>query len=274
MHHQTLSFIGAGNMAAAMIAGLLQHSFPAEKIQASHPRRQQGETLQSRFHIQVTNDNKQACKEADVIIFAVKPQVLPSVLEECRGTLQERESAPLFISVAAGVDLANIENNLFPGARIVRLMPNTPATIGLAATGLVGNDHMTAEDKSTATMLADAIGISVWLETEAQIDIVTAVSGSGPAYVFYFMQALIEAAVKQGLPENLAKRLVQQTLLGSVQLTIASSESLAELRKRVTSPGGTTAAGLSALLEANFDALMNDVISRATIRAKELGQTS
>lgn len=271
--NQNIAFIGAGNMATAIIRGLQAQQYPAAKLHVANPTSAKLLLLQQLHPLNTYTDNKQCIAKADIIIICVKPQILPQVLHELKDQLCQSEpvSQPLLISVAAGVRTDSIEACLNTSIRLIRAMPNTPASIGFAATGLYANCNATDADKQIAADIFNAIGISAWLTQEADLDTITAVTGSGPAYVFYFMQALTEAAIHQGLPEELATTFTQQLFLGCVELASQSSQSLGELRSQVTSPNGTTAAGVGELDRADLKGLMQKVVESAATRAEVLG---
>jgi pyrroline-5-carboxylate reductase len=234
--NQQLCFIGGGNMASSLIGGLIGNDYPAANISVSDLNKAQLDRLSQAFGIVTTTDTAQVCASADVIVLAVKPQVLQIVCEQIVSSNTKAEC--LFISVAAGVRESDINRWLGGNRSIVRCMPNTPALVQLGATGIFANTLVNSTQKETAQSILDAVGISVWVKTEDNLDAVTAISGSGPAYFFYFIELLQESAQKLGLPPETAKVLAQQTALGAASM--AQGKDMAELRAQVTSKNGTT----------------------------------
>lgn len=234
---QNIAFIGAGNMAAAIIAGLVDGGFAASSITASDPNAEQLASLAKRYGINTSADNHQAVANADVVVLAVKPQVLGAVASDLAPALGH---GPLLISIAAGIDCRSLSAWLGEDCAIVRCMPNTPALVNVGASGLYANPHTSAAQKALAESILSAVGIVAWLPDEQQLHAVTAVSGSGPAYFFYMMEAMIDAGVAQGLSRELASELAIETALGAATLAKQSPEGPDVLRQRVTSPNGTT----------------------------------
>lgn len=263
-----VGFIGAGNMAAALIRGLLdKRAAQATELRASDRRQEHLDALGSRFGIG-TGTNVEVAQESDVVVLAVKPQVMDRVLRELKPVLS---SDKLVISVAAGVPLKAIESQLGAGARVVRSMPNTPALVGAGATALSPGDHATAEDLAVARQLFDAVGTSVVLDEEL-LDAVTGLSGSGPAYVFLIIEALADAGVKVGLSRDHALKLAAHTLYGASKLLIETGEHPGVLKDRVTSPGGTSIAGLHTLEEGGLRTTLMNAVEAATRRSQQLGE--
>jgi pyrroline-5-carboxylate reductase len=269
-----LVFIGAGNMASSIIGGLVAKGYPAQSITASDPHEGTLERLKAIAPVRTASDNCKAIADADVVILAVKPQVMKDVLAPIAATL--RESRPLIISIAAGIGIRSIEAWLGDATLpIVRCMPNTPALVQAGATGLYAGASVSAGQRAQADTILRAIGIALWVEREADIDAVTAVSGSGPAYFFMVMEAMQAAGEKLGLAPDVARQLTLQTALGAAQMAIASDVDAAELRRRVTSPNGTTERAIAAFeaggLRALFEKGMTDCRDRSIELAKELG---
>ena len=233
-----ICFIGGGNMAQALIGGLISRGLPPTRITVSDPVEQIRQLLQEK-EVHVTQDNVAAIKNADVVVLAVKPQVLATVLRPLKGLLSDK----LVISIIAGAEIQTI-SNLIDSDRIVRVMPNTPALVQTGAHGIYANDVVGASDRELTSQILAATGLTIWVNSEAQIDAVTAVSGSGPAYFFYLMESMIRAGKNLGLDEKVATALTLQTALGAAQMAITSSNTPSELRKNVTSPNGTTQAAL------------------------------
>lgn len=232
-----ICFIGAGNMARSIIGGLVGEGFAGEAITACDPKRATLQALAEDFGIRTSIDNAAAVAAADVIVLAVKPQAMK---DACVPLQQHIGARCLVISIAAGISCHSLQQWLGGQRRIVRCMPNTPSLVQMGASGLYASDSVTAEQKRLAESIMQAVGMVQWLSEEAQIDAVTAVSGSGPAYFFYILEAMVEAGIEQGLEADVAKTLAIQTAAGAAELARTSDVDLAELRKRVTSPGGTT----------------------------------
>lgn len=269
MTEMRIGFLGAGNMASAMIAGILGAGVAgAAAIRASDPRSEALDALKARHGIQTTSSNSEVIEWANVVVLAVKPQVVPAVLESCGKKLG---SSHLVISIAAGVSTRAIEERAGAGVRVVRAMPNTPALARAAATALAPGAAATTADMDEARELFDAIGRTV-VTDEAHLDAVTGLSGSGPAYVMLFIEALADGGVRVGLPRDVAMLLAAQTVLGSAKLLLETGEHPARLKDMVASPGGTTIAGLAALESAGFRGAVIEAVARATARATELGK--
>jgi pyrroline-5-carboxylate reductase len=263
-----IAFIGGGNMARSLIGGLLKTGVPAASLRVAEPMAQARESLGRDFGVATFDDNRLAAADAGVLVLAVKPQVMPAIHQQLRDTLQRNR--PLLISIAAGVRIDQLERwfgNLLP---IVRCMPNTPALIGAGATGLCANLRVTPQQREQAQHILDAVGITRWIDDEALMDTVTALSGSGPAYFFAFVEALEEAAVAQGLPRETARILATQTCLGAGRMLAESNEAPATLRQRVTSPHGTTQAALESLGADQFARIVARAVAAATRRGAEL----
>lgn len=265
-----IAFIGAGNMASALIQGLLSKGVKAARLQVSDKDQQRLSYFEEQLHIKTSTDNLQICEQADVIVLAVKPQILPAVLSEIAPTLKDKQ--PLMISIAAGTTSSAIAEILGESAAIVRAMPNTPAMVQTGATGLYANAHVNDAQKQIADALLSAVGLVTWVQDEALIDAITAVSGSGPAYFFYLMEAMINAGQALGLDATTARDLTLQTALGAAQLAITSDESPSTLREKVTSPGGTTAAALQALNDQGVSEAVIKALTAARDRSQELSQ--
>jgi pyrroline-5-carboxylate reductase len=268
MKQPTLGFIGAGNMAGSLVAGLCADGYDPKKIWASDPDAAKLDVLGSRFGINTTANNLAVVENAQVVVLAVKPQTLREVAMGLAAAVQRYK--PLVISLAAGVTEAAIDRWLGGGSDIVRCMPNTPALVKTGATALHGGDNISAEQRSRAEAVLRAVGVAVWVDQEASLDAVTALSGSGPAYFFLLMEAMEEAAVKLGLDSETARLLAQQTALGAARLAIESDESPAELRRKVTSPGGTTERAVGKFEEGGLRTLVFEAMRAAGQRAVEL----
>ncbi|MGN9714069.1 pyrroline-5-carboxylate reductase [Acinetobacter variabilis] len=261
-----ISFIGGGNMAQALIGGLISQGLPATRITVSDPV-EKVRLLLAEKAVNVTDDNIAAIKDADIVLFAVKPQVLAGVLKPLQGLLDGK----LVISIVAGAEIATL-SALLGTDRIVRVMPNTPALVQTGAHGLFANEEVGSNDRELASQVLASTGLTIWVNSEAQIDAVTAVSGSGPAYFFYMMESMIRAGKNLGLDEKVATALTLQTALGAAQMAINSSNTPAELRKNVTSPNGTTQAALEVFDRAQISQNIQAALAAAQKRSQELAQ--
>jgi pyrroline-5-carboxylate reductase len=265
---KTIAFLGAGNMAEALVKGLLRAGVAEPReILCSDRSEERGVVLVQRYGVRFTRSNREAVEAADLVVLSVKPQVMNKLLVEIAPALNERK---LVISIAAGVPIAAIERKVGHGVRIVRTMPNTPALVGAGATALAGGEHATDDDLRQARALFDAIGKTVLLD-EPLLDAVTGLSGSGPAYIFLIIEALSDAGVKVGLPRATALELAAQTVLGSAKLLIDTGEHPGRLKDQVTSPGGTAIAGLHTLEAGGLRTTLMNAVESATRRSKELG---
>jgi pyrroline-5-carboxylate reductase len=265
---KTIAFLGAGNMAEALIRGLLHSKTTApERILATARRPDRARLLQETWGIRALTDNVAACRDADVVILCVKPQVMDRLVEQIAPAV---DPTKLIISVAAGVPVEALERKLGAAARVVRAMPNTPALVGRGACAIAAGTHATQEDLDVATSIFDAVGITVTVE-ENLLDAVTGLSGSGPAYIFLIIEALTDAGVKVGLPRYTALKLAAQTLLGSAELLIQTNAHPGQLKDQVTSPGGTAIAGLHTLEAGGLRTTLINAVEVATRRARELG---
>ena len=265
--NQNICFIGGGNMAQALIGGLLSRGLPTTRITVSDPVEQIRHILEDK-NIQTTTNNVDAIKHADVVVLAVKPQVLATVLQPLKGLLSNK----LVISIVAGAEIQTISDLIGGSERIVRVMPNTPALVQTGAHGLYATAAVNTRDRELSSQILAATGLTIWVDTEAQIDAVTAVSGSGPAYFFYLMESMILAGKSLGLDEKVATALTLQTALGAAQMAITSSNSPAELRKNVTSPNGTTQAALDVFDHAQISQHIQSALAAAQQRSQELAQ--
>lgn len=268
-----ISFIGGGNMAQALISGLIGRGVNPSNITVADP----SEAIRNQLKQQkikavdptanTETDNSQvAVKGADVVVLAVKPQVMRQVVASFAEVLDRQ----LVISVAAGLSTESLSKMLGGYKNIVRAMPNTPAMIQMGATGLYAADYITEADRALATSLMSASGLVSWVEQEEQLHAVTAVSGSAPAYFFYMLESMIEAAVAQGLDSKQAAALAMQTALGAAQMAIASEEAPAELRRKVTSPNGTTQAAIESLQQDNFAQVISKAMQACYTRSEEI----
>lgn len=269
MSDKTLAFIGGGNMARSLIGGLVADGYPADHIRVADPDAERRSQLAGRFGITATGDNAEAVRGADAVVLAVKPQVVKEVAEPLGA--QIRDAGTLVISIAAGVREADLSRWLGGEVAVVRTMPNTPSLVQTGATALYANDRVTAAQRDLAESLLRAVGITQWLEDEALMDAVTAVSGSGPAYFFLLMEAMENAGRELGLPRQTARLLTLETALGAARMALESEEDPGRLRQRVTSPGGTTEAATRVLEEGGLPDLYRRALRAAAERAGELG---
>ena len=263
-----IGFIGGGNMATSLIGGLIEGGHAASDIIVYDPSSERSKQLAQQFQINTAADNSSLIKQSDVVVIAVKPQVLEKVLKPLVHDFNAQR--PLIVSVVAGIRASSIEKWLEAEHALVRVMPNTPALIGAGASGLYANKKVSDGQRSIASNLLNCVGNSVWLETEADIDSVTALSGSGPAYFMLFIKELIDSAVKAGIDQDSAKRLAVQTAIGAAQLVEQSEDSLQTLIDNVTSPNGTTEAALKSFEQSNLQKVVADAFSAAKLRSEEL----
>lgn len=263
-----MAFIGGGNMARSLVAGLLARAYSPDQIIVAEPVENLRKALAADFSIRTEMDNGIAARNADVIVLAVKPQVMAAICMPLAAAI--RNQRPLIISIAAGITLAHLQKWFGMTAALLRAMPNTPALIGSGACGLYASATVSTQQKNLAEKILGAVGEICWIENEALMDVVTAVSGSGPAYFFLLMEAMIDAAVQQGLSEPIARALVLQTALGAARMAKESSETPSVLRQRVTSPNGTTQAALEIFAANKTADTVHQAIARATERGREL----
>ena len=265
----TVAFIGAGNMARAIIGGLLQNGFAPERIWATGTRREKLEDLRA-LGLHTTTDNVQAASEADILILAVKPQLMKQVCEPLRDTVLQHR--PLIVSVAAGIGCDSLDLWLGGDNAVVRCMPNTPSQVQTGACGLFANHRVSAIQKTQTEQLLSHVGIALWVEREELMHAVTAVSGSGPAYYFLFMEAMISAGEKLGLSTDVATRLTLQTALGAARMASESDKSPTQLRQAVTSPRGTTEQAILSFQAAQLETRVDDAMQACARRSVELAQ--
>lgn len=264
-----IAFLGGGNMAEALIKGLIAAGAARpEQVLVTDISADRLAHLKNAYGILPQKNNSGAVREAEVVILCVKPQVIEKVLAEIAPAIDGKK---LVISIAAGISIAKIEKALKDGARVVRVMPNTPALVLAGAAALARGGHATIDDVALAQDIFNAVGRAVVVE-EKLMDAVTGLSGSGPAYVFMIIDALSDAGVKAGLPRPLALELAAQTVYGSAKMVLETKEHPGKLRDMVTSPGGTTIEGLHALEKGKFRATLMNAVEAATARSKELGK--
>jgi pyrroline-5-carboxylate reductase len=269
-----IGFIGGGNMASALIGGLIKQGAQAKNMFVADPFDQTRQRLESDLSIIcAASVDKLApqIENCDVLLMAVKPQQFKEAASELALVLKSLANKPLCLSVAAGIKTADMIKWL-GHQRIIRAMPNTPALIGEGMTGLFADTHISAADQSLASSICEAVGKIVWVDSEKQMDDITAISGSGPAYVFAFLESLEKAAIAQGLSQEQARLLAIQTLQGAAKLAAQSLESPATLRERVTSKGGTTHAALTVLEQESWAQIMMKAVAAASQRSEAMGQ--
>lgn len=260
-----IAFIGGGNMARSLVAGLRRQGVTADRIVVAEPQDALRQGLQAEFGIRVCAEGRDAIAGASVVVLAVKPQVMQAVCEGLRGALGDA----VVVSVAAGLTCARLSGWLgTPG--VVRAMPNTPALLGAGATGLFAPPEVDAAGRALAEAVLASAGLTRWIEDEALMDVVTALSGSGPAYFFLLVESLVAAAVAHGLPRETAEALARQTALGAARMLDESGEPAEELRRRVTSPGGTTQAAVECFQAGGFASLVADAVDAAVQRGRTL----
>lgn len=263
-----VTFVGSGNMAEAMIRGLIAaEAVPVTQITGTDRRQDRLDTLREKYGITTSTDNAGAVLDADVVVLSVKPQILETVLDEIAESVKPDA---LVISIAAGMSLRIIERHLGPQARVCRAMPNIAVVVGEGATAFSAGSHVSAQQLEQARALFEAVGTVIQLD-EVLLDAVTGLSGSGPAYVFLIIEALSDAGVKVGLPRYQALKLAAQTVLGSAKLLIDTGEHPGVLKDRVTSPGGTAITGLHTLEEGGLRTTLINAVVAATARSRELG---
>lgn len=265
-----IGFIGAGNMARSLAAGLLRNGWPRGRLLMADPDDVQRQTLVRALKIRTEASNQAVATRADILVLAVKPQILREVTQDLAPSVQRKR--PLVISIAAGVRLGDVERWLGGALPVVRAMPNTAALIGSGASGLYANAATDNAMRAQAESILRAVGVTAWVANEDQLDIVTALSGSGPAYFFLMMEALERAAIDQGLAPAQARLLTLETAYGAAKMALEGAEEPASLRARVTSPGGTTERAIEVLQRGDMPGLLRDALRAATERARELAQ--
>jgi pyrroline-5-carboxylate reductase len=272
MNIQKIGFIGGGNMASSLISGLIASGHSPQHLWVSDINPDTLKGLAKDFNVNTSSDNDEIIKSADVIVLAVKPQVLGSVAKSAAALMQQKK--PLVVSIAAGISQQSLSRWLGADTAIVRCMPNTPALVLTGATALHANAKVTSEQRNLAENIMRSVGIALWVKDESELDAVTAVSGSGPAYYFLLMEAMEKAALELGLTEPTARLLVQQTALGAAKIALESSESPEQLRKRVTSPGGTTQQAIETFEQGGFTELVSKALHAARDRSIEMSKQS
>ncbi|MFT6365919.1 MAG: pyrroline-5-carboxylate reductase [Halioglobus sp.] len=257
-------------MASSIIGGLVKSGHRASRISASDPYPPSLEKLQAIAPIAVSDSNAEAVKGADVIILAVKPQVMAQACESIAESIQA--SGAVAISIAAGITLESLQRRLGSSTPVIRAMPNTPALLGCGASGLFASEQVSPRQKAYAESILRAVGISSWVETEAELDAITALSGSGPAYFFIFIESMIKVGIELGLDKETASAMAKQTALGASRMAIENDIDLGELRRRVTSPGGTTERAVASFEQNGLEAVVREAMLACADRAKEISR--
>ena len=266
-----IGILGAGAMGQALAAGLLQRGLDADQLRAADPDPERRESAAARG-VRTSSDNAAVVRDSEVVVLAVKPPLVPGLLRALAPMGAELLRSRLWVSIAAGIPLSQLAADLPARARIARAMPNTPAQVGAGATALVVNPAASDDDRRRAGALFESVGAVWYAEGEHQLDAVTGLSGSGPAYAFAFLEALADGGVLMGLPRDAAYRLAAQTLLGAAKLMLETGTPPAVLKDRVTSPGGTTITGLAELEAGGFRAAVLRAVTAATQRSRALGE--
>ncbi|MGZ5577046.1 MAG: pyrroline-5-carboxylate reductase [Methylobacter sp.] len=270
MKTNKIGFIGGGNMASSLISGLIASGHAPEQIWVSDINPDTLADLKKQLNVNTTINNEDIINAADVVVLAVKPQTLSTVAQGIAALVQQKK--PLVVSIAAGINQNSLSRWLGADTAIVRCMPNTPALVLTGATALHANNKVTAEQCDLAENILRAVGIALWVDDEAELDAVTAISGSGPAYFFLLMEAMEKAALELGLGRETSRLLVQQTALGAAKIALESAESPEQLRKRVTSPGGTTQRAIETFEQGGFTELVSKALHAARDRSIEMSK--
>ena len=264
-----IAFLGAGNMASAMINGLIAEGFSPRQLRASDPSAEALENLRGLGISQLSTVVDDLFEGVDLVVAAVKPQIMPTALASISNQLNAETA---LLSIAAGIPIESLQRSAGCDVPIIRCMPNTPAMIGLGASALFAQDAVSQEQRALAERVTNAAGMTVWVEREELLDAVTAVSGSGPAYFFALIEAVAKAGTELGLEEDVATALTLQTAMGAAALALRSEEGVAKLRENVTSPGGTTEQALRSLKASQFDEVISDAVKQCAQRASALGK--
>ncbi len=272
MNIQKIGFIGGGNMASSLLSGLIASGHSPQHLWVSDINPDTLKALAQNLNVNTSTSNDTVINEVDVVVLAVKPQTLSSVAKSAAALIQQKKS--LVVSIAAGINQHSLSQWLGADTAIVRCMPNTPALVLTGATALHANTKVTTEQRNLAENILRSVGIALWVKDESELDAVTAVSGSGPAYYFLLMEAMEKAALELGLSEVTARLLVQQTALGAAKIALESPESPEQLRKRVTSPGGTTQRAIETFEQGGFTELVSKALHAARDRSIEMSKQS
>ena len=270
MNIQKIGFIGGGNMASSLMSGLIASGHSPRHLWVSDINPDTLKAVAENLNVNTSTSNEAVINEVDVVVLAVKPQTLNSVAKSAAASIRQKK--PLVVSIAAGISQQSLSQWLGAETAIVRCMPNTPALVLTGATALHANTRVTDEQRNLAENIMRSVGIALWVNDESELDAVTAVSGSGPAYYFLLMEAMEKAALELGLNEVTARLLVQQTALGAAKIALESSESPEQLRKRVTSPGGTTQRAIETFEQGGFTELVSKALHAARDRSIEMSK--
>jgi pyrroline-5-carboxylate reductase len=270
MKTKNIGFIGGGNMASCLISGLVASGHSPQQIWVADPDQEKLSSLATSSHINTSASNRALVAEVDVVVLAVKPQAIASVIKDLLSAFAQKDV--LVVSIAAGINQTSLANWLGEATAIVRCMPNTPALVQTGATGIHANQNVSDEQRDLAENIMRSVGITVWVENETELDAVTAISGSGPAYFFLLMEAMEKSAIELGLSERTAQLLIEQTALGAARIALESTESPGELRTRVTSPGGTTEQAIKTFEQGGFSELVKQALQAANDRSVTLAQ--
>ena len=269
MKHKTLSFIGAGNMSRSIIAGLIKSGYPSDKIMACNRSRPALDKLQQDFGIQMSTDNNEGVTFAEVVVLAVKPQMMEDMCRALKAYGQHQGT--LFVSIAAGITVERLQAMLGNPAPVVRVMPNTPSLLGKGMSGLYADSSISEDGRTFVEGMMNAVGTTVWVDKESDINGVIAAAGSSPAYFFLFLQAMQEEAIKQGFDKQTARDMVQQAMLGAAEMVCHNPElELSELRAQVTSKGGTTAQAVNYFIDNGLSEMVGNAMQAAVTRAEEM----
>lgn len=266
----TISFIGAGNMASAIIGGMLDNGFQADKIWVSAPDDNHLQSIRKRFGISVTTDNRYCAQQADMVVLAVKPQVMAEVCQDIAPVVQN--TRPLMVSIAAGLTADTLDEWLGGGLPLVRVMPNTPSLVGKGAAGLYANSQVKDKQKKMVQAVFESIGSALWVEDENLLHAVTALSGSGPAYFFLMLEALESAATEAGIAPETARELAIQTMAGAAEMAGRSEHDPAQLKRNVMSPGGTTEQAIHTFEDGGLRDLVKEAYGAAFKRSQEMSK--
>lgn len=273
MKTKKIGFIGGGNMAHSLISGLIASGHSAQQIWVADADEEKLSSLASSMHVNTSATNDALIAAVDVVVFAVKPQVIAAVIQASKASFDK--AGILLVSIAAGINQQSLSKWVGADKAIVRCMPNTPALVQTGATGLHANKNVNEEQHDLAENIMRSVGIAVWVENESELDAVTAVSGSGPAYFFLLMEAMEKSALELGLSQHTAQLLIEQTALGAARIALESAESPGTLRNRVTSPGGTSEQAIKTFEQGGFTELVKQALQAANDRSislsKELG---
>jgi len=270
MKTNKIGFIGGGNMASSLMSGLIASGYSPRQLWVSDINQEILKSLSTNLNVNISPTNEDVINKADVVVFAVKPQVLETVAKNAAALIRQKQS--LVVSIAAGITQKSLSHWIGGDTAIVRCMPNTPALVLTGATALHANAQVKPEQRNLAENIMRSVGIALWVDNESELDAVTAVSGSGPAYYFLLMEAMEKAAVEMGLNESTARLLVLQTALGAAKIALESSESPEQLRQRVTSPGGTTQQAIETFQRGGFTELVSKAVHAARNRSIEMSK--